>query len=137
MSRDEIELELAADEALAGHPQALSRLRNVTGRLQSAASSPLERTRLEMLAGIVEARSGLSDTAEGRFRWALATSEKEAPRQPAGRVEIYLRLAELLASAGRQQEAAGVARQGLRTAEAAYGAFYKAHPFVSELRRFE
>jgi hypothetical protein len=67
----------------------------------------------------------------------LATSEKEAPRQPAGRVEIYLRLAELLAAAGRQKEAAEVARQGLRTAEAAYGAFYKAHPFVTELRTFE
>jgi len=135
MGHDEIELELAADEALAGSPQALSRMRSVVAHLQSAPSSPLERVRLEMLSGIVEARNGLSESAEGRFRWALATSEREAPGQPANRVEIYVRLAELLASNGKGKEAAEAARRGLGTAQLAYGRYFKEHPFVAELKR--
>jgi hypothetical protein len=76
----------------------------------------------------------LRDSAEQHFRAALATNEKELPRQPADRVEIYLRLSQALASSHRKQAAADVARQGLDTAGHAYGAFFSQHPFVTELR---
>lgn len=65
------------------------------------ASAPVERVRLELLSGIVEARSGLAESAVRRFRSALAISEKEVPRQPAERAELCLRLAQVLAASGR------------------------------------
>jgi tetratricopeptide (TPR) repeat protein len=135
MGVDGIELELAADEALAGNPRALPRLQRVQARLTPTASAPVERVRLELLSGIVEARSGLAESAARRFRSALAISEKEVPRQPAERAELCLRLAQVLAASGRAQEALQVARQGLENAEVAYGAFFSQHPFVIELRK--
>lgn len=135
LGRDQLELELAADEALAGTPTALSRLKNVGPRVQADVSTPGDRIRLHTLSGIVEAHSALSDLAERHFRDALATSVKELPRQPADRVEIYLRLSELLTASHREPEAAEVARQGLETASKAYGSFFAEHPFVIELRK--
>jgi hypothetical protein len=85
--------------------------------------------------GIVEGRSGLTAQAEQRFRAALAVSEKAGSRQPADRVEIYVRLAQLLVASGRREEAVTVAREGLQTAESAYAAFFDTHPFVGDLRR--
>jgi eukaryotic-like serine/threonine-protein kinase len=134
MGRDQIEMELAAAEALAGKSGALSRLQSVGPRLQADVSAPGDRIRFDLLSGIVEARSGLRDSAERHFHTALGTNQKELPRQPADRVEIYLRLAEVLAASHREQEAADVARQGLQTAEHAYGAFFGQHPFTAELR---
>ena len=134
MGKDDVEMELAADEALAGKPQALSRLKKIEPQLQASASSAGERIRFHMLTGIVEAHSGLQDSAERHFRTALATSEKELPRQPADRVEICVRLAQVLAASHREQEAADVAREGLRVAERVYGGFYGQHPFVIELQ---
>ncbi len=136
MGRDQIEIELAAVEALAGKPGALSRLQGVGPRVEADANAPGDRIRFHLLSGIVEARSGLLDSAQRHFRTALATSEKELPRQPADRVEIYVRLAEVLAASHREPQASDVARQGLGTAEHAYGAFFTQHPFVAELRNF-
>src|ERR1039457_7539851 len=93
---------------------------------------PTDQVRFHLLSGIVEANGGSHDSAERHLRAALETSEKELPRQPADRVEIYLRLAKLLAVSHREQEAADVARQGLRYAEASYGKFFAQHPFVAE-----
>lgn len=135
LGRDQIELELAADEALAGNRQALSLLRSVQKRLPSKELSTAEQIRTELLTGIVEDRSGLPDSAERHFRSALAASEKGLNRQPATRVEIYVRLAELLATSGKEREAAEVAGRGLATAGTAYGAFFQGHPFVMELQR--
>jgi tetratricopeptide (TPR) repeat protein len=137
LGRDQIEFELAADEALGGNRQALSRLRSVEGRLQSTGSSPSEQVRAELLTGVVEARCGLPVSAEGHFRSALAISQKDLSRQPDNQVEIFVRLAEILASSGRKREAAEVANRGLRTAGTAYGAFFREHPFVTELQRLE
>ncbi len=134
MGRDQVEMELAAAEALAGKPGALARLKNVGPRVEADSSAAGDRTRFELLSGIVEARSDLPGLAERHFRAALETSQKELPRQPADRVEIYLRLAQVLASSHRDDAAAGVAREGLGTAETAYGAFFAQHPFVRELR---
>jgi serine/threonine protein kinase len=134
MGRDQIEIELAAAEALTGKLQALARLRSVEARLRSGTFSPMEQVRLSLLSGIVEAHCGVLDSAERNFRAALATAETQLSLQPADRVEIYVRLAELLTSSGRPKQAADVARQGLRTAELAYGTLFTRHPFVSELR---
>ena len=129
-----LEIELAADEALAGKPQALARLERVSAQVRTDSTAPPELVRFHLLSGIVEAASGSHGSAERHFRAALETSEKELPRQPADRVEIYLRLAKLLAVSHREQEASDVARQGLRCAESSYGAFFAQHPFVSQLR---
>jgi len=130
-----LEIELAANEALAGRPRALARLKRVGAEVQADSTAPVEQVRFHLLSGIVEAGSGSPDSAERHFRAALETSEKELPRQPADRVEIYLRLARLLAVSHREQEAADAARQGLRCAESSYGKFFAQHPFVAELRK--
>jgi len=136
MGIDYIQLELATAEALAGKAGALSRLRSVEGPLTASTYAAVERVRLQLLCAIVEAHSGLADSAERRLRSALALSEKEVPRQPAERVELCLRLAQLLVSKGRQPEAALVAQLGLENAKAAYGTFFARHPFVAELQTF-
>jgi eukaryotic-like serine/threonine-protein kinase len=133
-SGGQLEIELAADEALARKPQALSRLRKVDDQVRADSTAPIEMVRYHLLSGIVEAGGGLHASAERHFRAALEISQKELPRQPADRVEIYLRLAQLLAVSHREQEASDVARQGLRCAEGSYGAFFAQHPFVAELR---
>jgi serine/threonine protein kinase/tetratricopeptide (TPR) repeat protein len=130
----QLEIELAADEALARKPQALARLEKVRELVRADSTAPVERLRFYLLSGIVESGSGLYDPAERDLRAALETSEKELPHQPADRVEVYLRLAGVLAASHRQQEAADVARQGLQCAESSYGAFFAQHPFVAELR---
>ncbi|MGD1092894.1 MAG: serine/threonine-protein kinase [Bryobacteraceae bacterium] len=131
---DKIEIELAAAEALAGQKEALTRLRKYEKELDVEKSSPLDWSYLEMLAGIVEQRCGFPDSAEERLRAALSIAKKEGRQQPADRVEIYVRLAQLLVSSGRRQEAGEVAREGLQVAERAYGAFFDAHPLVVDLR---
>jgi tetratricopeptide (TPR) repeat protein len=130
----QLEIELAADEALARKPQALARFEKVREQVQADSTAPIERVRFYLLAGIAEAGSGLDGPAERDLRAALETSEKELPHQPADRVEIYLRLAGVLAASHREQEAADVARQGLRCAESSYGAYFEQHPFVAHLR---
>jgi serine/threonine protein kinase len=135
LGRDQIEMELAAVESLSGDPQSLRRWQNAWGRLQATPLTAAERVHFEMISGIVEAHFGSPDSAERHLRAAIVMGEKELPRQPADRVEIYLRLAELLANSGRRQEAAVVAREGLRTAESAYGTFFAHHPLVEELRK--
>jgi len=129
-----LEIELAADEALAGKPHALARLEKVSEQARADSTAPTEQVRFHLLSGIVEANGGSQGSAEKHFRTALETSEKQLPRQPADRVEIYLRLAKLLAVSHREQEAADVARQGLRCAESSYGTFFAQHPFVAQLR---
>jgi hypothetical protein len=56
-------------------------------------------------------------------------------RQPDLSVEIYVRLMELLSGAGRKDEAAEAARQGLVAAQRAYGNYFAGHPFVVEMRK--
>lgn len=136
-SGGELEIELAANEALAGRPQALSRLERVRAQARTDATAPTEQLRFYLLSGIVEAANGPQDRAERDLRAALELSEKELPRQPADRVEIYLRLAKLLAVSHREQEASEVARQGLQCAESSYGAFFAQHPFVAALRNID
>jgi tetratricopeptide (TPR) repeat protein len=133
-SGGQLEIELAADEALAGRPQALSRLKKVSAQVRADSTAPTDQVRFHLLSGIVEANGGSHDSAERHLRAALETSEKELPRQPADRVEIYLRLAKLLAVSHREQESYDVARQGLRCAESSYGKFFAQHPFVAQLR---
>jgi serine/threonine protein kinase len=133
-SGGQLEIELAADEALAGKPHALARLERVSAQVRADSTAPTDQVRFHLLSGIVEAASGSYDSAERDLRAALETSEKELPRQPADRVEIYLRLAKLLAVSHREQESSDVARQGLRCAESSYGKFFAQHPFVAELR---
>jgi hypothetical protein len=132
---DKIQIELSAAEALDSQKDALLRFRKHEKELDAEKPSPLDWVYVETMAGIVEGRSGFFGPAEQRFRAALAVSEKEGRQQPADRVEIYLRLAQLLAASGHRHEAASVARQGLRTAERAYAAFFDTHPFVGGLRR--
>jgi len=129
-----LEIELAANEALAGKPQALARFEKVSEQVRADSTAPTEQLRFHLLSGIVEANSGSHDSAERHLRAALETSEKQLPRQPAERVEIYLRLAKLLAVSRREQEASDTARAGLQCAELSYGAFFAQHPFVAELR---
>lgn len=135
MGADQIEIELAADEALAGQPQALSRLKRVGPQVKADSSGASENVRLHLLWGIVEAHTGSPESAEQHFRTALGTSERELPGQAADRVEIYLRLAQLLAASGRGREAADAAQRGLETAGHSYGAFFDGHPMVAELRK--
>jgi tetratricopeptide (TPR) repeat protein/predicted Ser/Thr protein kinase len=135
MGQDQIEIELAADEALAGERGALARLRGLEARWDSTQASAVERIRFDLLAGIVEAHCGLPQEARLRLRRALEKSEQEAPRQSAERVEIYLRLAEVLADSKRAEEAAEAASRGLTVAERAYGPYFARHPFTAELRR--
>jgi len=133
-SGSQLEIELAANEALASRPQALSRLRKVSAQVEADSTAPPDLVRFHLLSGIVEAGSGSPESAERHFQAALITSQNKLPRQPADRVEIYLRLAQLLNLAHREQEAADVAQQGLRCAESSYGAFFAGHPLVAELR---
>jgi hypothetical protein len=135
MQPDELALQLAAYEALAGNPGSLARLRGVVGRLESGAVAPVDRIRHGLYAGIVEARFGSKAVAEARLRAALATRETEMSRQPDLSVELCVRLAELLRASGKEREAAEAARQGLLAARLAYGDRFARHPFVVELRR--
>jgi hypothetical protein len=135
MGPDDIALQLAAYEALAGNPSALSRLREVEARLTSGTVAPVDRIRHDLLAGIVEARYGSKTSAGQHLRSALAIREKEMSRQPDLSVEIYVRLVELLRASGRQEEAAEAARQGLLAAARAYGSYFAGHPFVLEMQR--
>jgi tetratricopeptide (TPR) repeat protein len=130
MGPDELALQLAAYEALAGNREALSRLRGVEGRLQSVAA--VDRIRHDLFAGIVEARCGSKAAAQRHLRSALATQQKEMSRQPDIGVEIYVRLMELLGASGREKEAA---RQGLHAAALAYGSYFAGHPFVIEMQK--
>jgi tetratricopeptide (TPR) repeat protein len=132
---EQFQMELAADQALSGNPQAVPLARGAWERLQTGTLCAVERLRFELICGIVEAHGGSSESAERYLRSSLAISEQQVPRQPADRVEIYLRLAQLLASQARSQETAGMAQRGLRTAEQAYGAFFEKHPFVAALRQ--
>jgi tetratricopeptide (TPR) repeat protein len=135
MQPDELALQLAAYEALAGNRNAVDRLRDVEGRLPSGTVAPVDRIRHDLFAGIVEARFGSKVSAENRLRSALATQEKEMSRQPDLSVEIYVRLMELLRATGREKEAAEAARQGLRAAALAYGSYFPGHPFVIEMQK--
>jgi serine/threonine protein kinase len=134
MQPDELALQLAAYEALAGNPGALARLRAVEGRLDSGTVAPVDRIRHNLYAGVVEARFGSKVSAENHLRSALATRETEMSRQPDLSVEICVRLMELLRASGREREAAEAARRGLSAAELAYGTYFAAHPFVIEMR---
>jgi serine/threonine-protein kinase len=134
MGPDELALQLAAYEALAGSAGALSRLREVEGRLTSEMVAPVDQIRHDLFAGIVEARFGSKVSAERRLRSALAIQEKEMNRQPDIGVEIYVRLFELLRASGREREAAEAARQGLLAAARAYGGYFARHPFVVEMQ---
>jgi serine/threonine protein kinase len=136
-SGGQLEIELAANEALAGRPQAWPRLERVREQVRADSTAPTEQLRFYLLSGIVEAANGPHDRAERDLRAALELSEKELPRQPADRVEIYLRLAKLLAVSHREREASDVAREGLRCAESSYGAFFAQHPFVAALRNID
>ena len=133
MEPDNLTLQLAAYEALAGNPEALSRLRGVEGRLTPVAA--VDRIKHDLYAGIVEARCGSKAAAERHLRSALATQEKEMSRQPDISVEISVRLMELLRASGRESEAAQAARQGLLAAQRAYGSYFPEHPFVVEMRK--
>src|ERR1035441_7432973 len=110
MGPDDLALQLAAYEALAGNRSALSRLREVEGRLTSGTVAPVDRIRQGLFAGIVEAHYGSKISAEEHLRCALAAQEKEMSRQPDLSVEIYVRLVELLRASGREAEAAEAAR---------------------------
>ena len=134
MRPDDLALELAAYEALAGTRSSFSRWRDVEERLTSATAAPVDRIRHDLFAGIVEAHYGSKASAEQHLRAALATQEKELSRQPDLSVEIYVRLVELLRATGRQAEAAEAARRGLLAAARAYGSYFEGHPFVAELR---
>jgi serine/threonine protein kinase/tetratricopeptide (TPR) repeat protein len=134
MGPDDLALQLAAYEALAGNRSALSRLREVEGRLTSGTVAPVDRIRHGLFAGIVEAHYGSKISAEQHLRCALAAQEKEMSRQPDLSVEIYVRLVELLRASGREAEAAEAARLGLLAASRAYGSYFAGHPFVVEMR---
>jgi tetratricopeptide (TPR) repeat protein len=134
MGPDDMALQLAAYEALAGDRSALSRLREVQGRLTSRTVAPVDWIRHDLWAGIVEARFGSKISAGQHLRSALATQQKEMSRQPDLSVEIYVRLVELLRASGRREEAAEAARQGLIAAARAYGSYFAGHPFVLEMR---
>ena len=135
LGRESVEIELAAVEALSGNRHALERFQKYAQELDVEKTSPIDWSYLEMLAGIVEAHCGLTDSAEPRFRAALSTSRKEALRQPEDRIEIYVNLAQLLSSSGRQKEADALAHEGLQVAAQAYGSFFPEHPLVMRLQR--
>ena len=135
MGRDQVDVELAATEALAGKPEALSRWREHAGMLKSA--PPADLIRLEMLGGTVEGLMGDRTTAVRYLRDAIAVGERETPRQPGNHVEAFLRLAQVLTSSGDRDEAAKVAKRGLVVAAAAYGTFFATHPMVAQLRSLQ
>jgi len=135
MQPDELALQLAAYEALAGNPGSLARLRSVEGPLEGETVAPVDHIRNDLWAGMVEMRFGSKAVAETHLRTALATRESEMSRQPDLSVEICVRLMELLRASGREREAAEVARVGLRAAEAAYGSYFAGHPFVMEMQK--
>jgi hypothetical protein len=135
MEPDNLALQLAAYEALAGNPGALARLREVEGRLPSGTVAPVDRIRYGLFAGIVEARCGSKAVAERHLLSALATQEKEMSRQPDIAVEICVRLMELRRASGREKDAAEAAHQGLRAAALAYGSYFAGHPFVIEMQK--
>jgi hypothetical protein len=134
MGPDDLALQLAAYEALAGNRSALSRWCEVEGRLTSGTVAAVDCIRHDLLAGIVEARCGSKVAAERHLRSALATQQKEMSRQPDISVEIYVRLMELLRASGREKEAAEAAGQGLHAAALAYGSYFAGHPFAVEMR---
>jgi hypothetical protein len=133
-SKDQIELELAADDALQGKAESMARMKRVENAVRMAAVTAGERVRCDLLAGIVQARFGARERSEELYRSAFSLAEKETPLQFADRVELKLRLAQLLAGEGRGTEAAAEARLGLGVAQSAYGAFADRHPFVVALR---
>jgi serine/threonine protein kinase len=135
MEPDNLALQLAAYEALAGNPGALARLREVEGRLPAQPVAPVDQIRRGLYAGIVEARCGSKAAAERHFLSALATQEKEMSRQPDIAVEICVRLMELWRASGREKEAAEAARRGLHAAALAYGSYFAEHPFVIEMQK--
>jgi hypothetical protein len=135
MEPDNLTLQLAAYEALAGNPGALARLRDVEGRLPAQAVAPVDRIRHDLYAGIVEARCGSKAVAERHLLSALATQEKEMSRQPDIAVEICVRLMELRHASGREKDAAEAARRGLRAAALAYGSYFAGHPFAIEMQK--
>jgi serine/threonine protein kinase len=135
MEPDERALQLAAYEALAGNRGALARLRDLETRISYTTGAPLDRIRHHLFAGMVEARYGSAAAAERHLRSALATQQQEMPRQPDLRVEVCVRLMELLRAAGRTHEAAEATRQGLDAAAQAYGTYFETHPFVIEMRK--
>jgi serine/threonine protein kinase len=135
MEPDNLALQLAAYEALAGSPGALARLREVEGRLPPETVAPVDRIRHGLYAGTVEARCGSKAAAERHLLSALATQEKEMSRQPDIAVEICLRLMELRHASGREKDAAAAARLGLRDAALAYGGYFAEHPFVIEMQK--
>jgi eukaryotic-like serine/threonine-protein kinase len=132
---EQFQMELAANQALQGNPQALPLARGAWQRLQAGPSlCAVERHRFLLIMGIVEAHVGSPEAAAQNLKSALTISEQEVPKQPADRVEIFLRLAQLQAAQGRNPEAAETARKGLQTAEQSYGSFFEKHPFVAALR---
>ena len=135
MEPDERALQLAAYEALAGNRSALDRLRDVEQRISYTAYAPVDQIRHHLFAGIVEARCGSKASAEQHLRSALAVQEKAMSRQPDLRVELCVRLMELLRASGREKEAAEAARQGLQAAALAYGSYFTGHPFVAEMQK--
>ena len=135
MEPDERALQLAAYEALAGNRSALARLRDVEQRISYTAVAPVDQIRHHLFAGIVEARCGSKASAEQHLRSALAMQQKEMKRQPDLRVEVCVRLMELLRASGREEEAAEAARQGLQAAASAYGSYFAGHPFVVEMQK--
>ena len=56
-------------------------------------------------------------------------------RQPDLRVEVCVRLMELLRASGREAEAREAARQGLLAATLAYGSYFAGHPFVVDMQK--
>ena len=135
MEPDERALQLAAYEALAGNRSALARLRDVEQRISYTDVAPVDQIRHHLFAGIVEARCGSKASAEQHLRSALATQEKAMNRQPDLRVEVCVRLMELLRASGREAEARQAARQGLLAAASAYGSYFAGHPFVVEIQK--
>ena len=59
-SGGQLEIELAANEALAGRPQALPRLKRVSAEVLADSAAPAELVRFHLLSGIVEANSNVS-----------------------------------------------------------------------------
>ena len=134
MGPDDLALQLAAYEALAGNPSALPRLRDVETRLSYATGAPVDQIRHHFFAGTVEARCGSRSLAEQHLRSALAIQMRDVSRQPDLSVETYVRLMELLQASGRTNEVMEAAREGVRTAARAYGRYFRGHPFVVEMQ---
>lgn len=135
MGREFVELDLAGIEGLRGNQQALRRLQRIEpALLKEIGPSAIDQLQLQLMSGMVDAGCGLPGEAEKRYRAALSVTD-QLPAQPANRIEIYLRLAQLLASQRRTQDAVHAARQGLAIANDVYGPFSTGHPFVAELSK--